>query len=206
LFAFRDAGGNDVTNLVATLLNISGVTNASSPQNYGNLTSGGPSTNQLFSFTAVGTNGQQIAATFQLQGNGTNLGTALFAYTLGTWTTRFSSTNRIIINDFAPAPVPYMATPYPSIINVSSVGGVVIKATVTVTNLSHESLNDVNVLLVSPSEQDTLLMSHVGTPGVSASHITLTFDDAAANALSSTGAITSGTYKPTQYGAPPNFP
>ena len=43
-------------------------------------------------------------------------------------------------------------------------------------------------------------MSHVGTLSYFATHITLTFDDAAANSLPSSGTVTNGTYKPTQYG------
>ena len=99
-----------------------------------------------------------------------------------------------------------IATPYPSIINVSNVGGVVIKATVTLTNLTHGSIYDIDALLVAPNAQDALLMSHVGTIGFGADHITLTFDDAAANSLTNTGAITSGTNKPTAYPPLPLFP
>jgi hypothetical protein len=204
LFAFRDAGGNDVTDLHATLLSTNGITLPSGSQDYGKLTEGGPSVSKLFTFTANGTNGQQIVATFQLtnvvNNVGTNIGTAGFTFTLGTWTAIFSNTASIIINDET------IATPYPSIINVSNVGGVVIKATVTLTNLSHGSVYDVDALLVAPNAQDTLLMARVGTIGFSASHITLTFDDAATNSLPSTGTITSGTNKPTAYPPLPLFP
>jgi uncharacterized delta-60 repeat protein len=199
LFAFRDAGGNNVADLRATLLATNGITSPSGWQDYGPLTEGGPSVSKLFTFTANGTNGQQIVATFQLtnfvNGVGTNLGTAGFTYTLGTWTTTFSNPAPIIINDYT------MATPYPSIINVSNMGGVIIKATVTLTNLSHQSLYDVDALLVSPAQRDTLLMSHVGTPGVWGTHLTLTFDDATNYPhLPSSGAVTNGTYNPTQNG------
>lgn len=206
LFAFRAAGGNNVTNLYATLLPINGITSPSGPQSYGPLIVGGPSASRPFTFTVSPgyTNGQQIVATFKLQDvttNGTtNLGTNGFTFTLGIWTTTFSNTAAIIINDMT------IATPYPSIINVSNVGGVVIKTTVTLTNLSHGSVYDIDALLVAPNAQDTLLMTHVGTLGVSASHITLTFDDAAANSLTNTGAITSGTNKPTAYPPSPLFP
>ena len=95
----------------------------------------GPSKSREFSFTANGTNGQQIVATFKLEdvrgGATNNLGTAVFTYTLGTWTTTYSNTAS------SSSMITTIATPYPSIINVSSVGGVVIKATVTLTNLSH---------------------------------------------------------------------
>ena len=204
LFAFRAAGGNDVTDLRATLLPGNGITspnstNGTPTEDYGALKVGGPSKSREFSFTANGTNGQQIIANFKLEdvtaGGITNLGTNGFSYTLGTWTTTYSNTAAIIINDFA------IATPYPSVINVSNVGGVVIKATVTLTNLSHQSLHDVDVLLVSPGLQDTLLMSHVGTYGFYATHLTLTFDDATNYPyLPSSGAVTNGTYRPTQFG------
>ena len=208
LFAFRAAGGNNVTNLFATLLPTNGV--MPSPTNFQNYYSplivGGPSASRPFTFTVSPgyTNSQQIVATFQLtnfvNGVGTNLGTAVFSYTLGTWTTTYSNTAAIIINDMA------IATPYPSSINVSNVGGAVVKATVTLTNLSHGSVYDIDALLLAPNAQDTLLMAHVGTIGISASHITLTFDDAAASYLTNSGAITSGTNKPTAYPPLPLFP
>jgi hypothetical protein len=204
MFAFRAAGGTNVGNLYATLLPINGI---SSPipaggTNYGPLTVGGPSASQPFTFTVSPgyTNSQQIVANFKLEDGDKNIGTNGFTYTLGTWTTTFSNTAPIIINDLA------IATPYPSIINVSNVGGVVVKATVTLTNLSHGSAYDIDALLVSPSAQDTLLMSHVGTPSVNANHVTLTFDDAATNSLPQTGQIVSGTNKPTAYPPLPLFP
>ena len=206
LFAFRAAGGTNVTDLKATLLPINGIASPSAGApyygDYGPLIVGGPSVSRPFTFTVSPgyTNGQQIVATFKLQDGTKNIGTNGFTYTLGTWTATFSNTAAIIINDMT------IATPYPSIINVSNVGGVVIKATVTLTNLSHGSVYDIDALLVAPNVQDTLLMSHVGTLGVSASHITLTFDDAAANSLTNTGAITSGTNKPTHYLPLPLFP
>jgi hypothetical protein len=202
LFAFRNAGGTNVTDLKATLLPINGISSPSGSTNYGALTVGGPSVSKPFSFTVSPgyTNGQQIVATFQLQDNGNSKGTNTFTYTLGTWTTTYSNTTPIIINDDA------IASPYPSSITVSNLGGVVIKSVVTLTNLSHQSLHDVDVLLMSPSAQDVLLMSHVGTPAVSASHITLTFDDAAANGLTNSGAVSSGTNKPTAYPPATLFP
>ena len=72
---------------------------------------------------------------------------------------------------------------------------------VTLTNLSHGSISDVNVLLVAPNQKDTLLMSHVGGPE-SVANITLTFDDAATNSLPQFGLITTGTNKPSAYYSP----
>ena len=200
-FAFRAEGGLTVADLKATLLATNGVTSPSSTQDYGPLTVGGPSASRTFSFTAVGTNSQQIVATFLLTNGVTGLGTALFTYTLGSWTTVFYNTNAIIINAAAPG------SPYPSSITVSNLGGLLIKATVTLTNMSHTSSSAINTLLVSPNQNDTLFMSHAGDGQIN--HVTLIFDDAATNSLPNNNGqviITNGVYKPTRYGAAPLFP
>ncbi|MEI9961773.1 MAG: Calx-beta domain-containing protein [Limisphaerales bacterium] len=200
LFAFRASGGTNVLNLSATLLATNGVMSPSpASQNYGALVVSGPSVSRPFSFTANGTNGQLIAATFQLKSGTNSLGTAIFTYTLGTWATIFTNTNTIVINDAT------TASPYPSLINVNGVGGTLIKATVTLTNISHATPSDIDVLLVAPNQQDTLLMGHAGG-GNSLNRVTLTFDDAASNSLPHFTPITSGTNKPTAYLPVPNFP
>jgi len=217
LFAFRAAGGTDAQNLYATLLPINGITSPKPAEgtNYGNLVVGGPSASRAFTFTVSPgyTNSQQIVATFQLKTNGINgniIGTNGFSYTLGTWTTTFSNASAIIINDFAPAPPPYLATPYPSLINVSNVGGVVVKVVVTLTNLSHASPEDIDALLVAPDQQDALIMAHAGGQNA-ISHVTLTFDDATNNpalppSVYPQTTITNGIYQPTAYPPLPFFP
>jgi hypothetical protein len=52
-----------------------------------------------FTFTAHGTNNQQIAATFNLQDGSNTIGTAVFGYTLGSSSTVFSNSAVIVIND-----------------------------------------------------------------------------------------------------------
>ena len=215
LFAFRDAGGVDVTNLTATLLATNGVTAPTVPgggpavQTYGTLVYGGHSASRPFIFTAQGTNRQQIVATFLLtnavQGIGTNgIGTAVFGYTLGTWTTVVSNSAMIIINDKA------IASPYPSTINISGLGGSLLKATITVTNLWHPSPKDIDAVLVSPSQLDTLFMAHAGGQNA-LQGVTITFDDAASNSLPQLTPITTLpnaviTNKPTAYQPVPPFP
>jgi uncharacterized delta-60 repeat protein len=210
LFAFRDAGGNDVSNLVATLLATNGITaphanitNNPPTQAYGPLVYLGHSVSRPFTFTASGTNGQQIAATFLLtnvvNNIGTNIGTAVFSYTLGRWTVTYSNTVAIIINDNA------AATPYPSVINVSGLSGTVVKTAITWSNVSHTSPADIDALLVAPNQFDTLFMAHAGGQNA-INHVTLTFDDAATNSLPQFGQITNGVYRPTGYQPVPNFP
>ncbi len=122
--------------------------------NYGYLTSDGHSVSRPFTFTAQGTNGQQITATFLLTNTipvTNNLGTAVFGFTLGSWTTVVSNPATIFINDDA------AASPYPSTVKISGLGGSLIKATITLTNLWHTSPEDIDALLVSPSQLNTLV-------------------------------------------------
>ncbi|HEY1663256.1 MAG TPA: Calx-beta domain-containing protein [Verrucomicrobiae bacterium] len=219
-FAFRAEGGNTITNLYATLLPVSGVTapttpapNGTATQVYSNLFVGGPSESQPYTFTASGTNGQQIAATFSLLekfgGVTNNLGTNIFTYSLGTWTMSFTNTNAIVI---LPATINSSqagaAAPYPSIISISNIVGTVFNTIITLTNLTHTSEYNVNAMLVSPSASDTLFLSHAGTPAIGVSGVTLTFSDTATNTLPSFNnqAFTNGVYKPAANGATPAFP
>jgi hypothetical protein len=197
LFAFRAAGGNDIPSVYATLLPTNGITSPSpsGSQLLGSLTVGGASKSKAFSFTASGTNSQQIAATFQINNGLTNIGTAVFTYSLGTWTNLYTNSALITINDNA------AASPYPSSIIVSNLGGTLIKATVTFTNLTHKSPGDIDALLVSPSQLTTMLMAHAGAQNA-VKHVTLTFDDASTNTLPQNGQIISGTNKPADYASP----
>ena len=204
LFGLRDGAGLNVTNLVAVLMATNGVASPSpSSQTYGQLTVYGHSVSKPFTFTARGTNSYTISPTFQLYDssnvNSNYIGMAAFTYTLGTWTTTFANTNMNIIYDGAAASL------YPSMINVSGIGNTLVKATVTLTNLSHQSIGDVDVLVVSPTT-NTLLMGHVGGNGIIEKHVTLTFDDAATNSLPSNTQFSTSTNKPTRYGGIPNFP
>lgn len=204
LFAFASEGGNSVSNLYATLLATNGVTlptssSGTATQKYPTLIVDGPSASMPFTFTAAGTNGQQIEATFNLTNGTQSIGTAEFTYTLGTWSTTFYNTNIIYLNAGS------MATPYPSTITVTNLGGVLLKATATLTNVNHTAISSVSALLVAPSYIDTLLMGNVGGPN-NVKGLTINFDDAATNSLPQTSVITNGTYKPTSYGSVPSFP
>jgi len=204
LFAFRDSAGLNVSNLIATLLATNGVTpGVNSTMTYGPLTVYGHSVSQPFIFTAHGTNSFSINPTFALYDNAKFIGTAVFNYSLGTWTATFTNPAPIVINDLT------NASPYPAAINVSGIGNTLIKATLTLTNWTHTSPQDIDVLVVDPAQRDTLIMSGAGGQNV-ARHLTDTFDDAATNSLpnSQTGspAITNGVYQPTSYGVPNPFP
>ena len=200
LFALRDSAGLNVTNLIAYLQATNGVL-APSPvsQVYGPLTTYGHSVSRAFTFTAQGTNSYTISPTFQLYDNSKFIGTATFTYSLGSWATVFSNAAPIIINDNT------NASPYPSLILVSGVGTSLIKATVTLTNITHTAAHDISALVVSPAQKNTLIMGNSGG-SVGINHVTLTFDDTVTNSLPQNTQIFSGTNKPTQYGIIPNFP
>lgn len=204
LFALRDAAGLDVTNLTAFLLATNGVISPSpASQNYGNLKVYGHSVSRAFTFTAQGTNSQSLKPTFALYSPTTSpgnfIGTAVFNYSVGTWATTFANTNAIIINDNT------NASPYPSVISVSGLGTSLVKATVTLTNLTHTSPADIDALVVSPSQKNTLIMAHAGAQ-FAVSKITVKLDDAATNSLPQASVITNGVYKPTGYLPVRRFP
>ena len=200
LFGLRNSAGSNTLNLVATLLATNGVANPSAAQDYGALTVHGSSVSRPYSFSVNATNGQILTATFHLQDGAQDMGLALFNFSVGRATNGFTNSALIFINDHT------NATPYPSVINISGLAGVVSAATVTFTNFNHTSPSDVNALLVSPSGQTSLLMAKAG-----GSHAvvngTFTFDDSASLLMPQSALITSGTYKPTSYAvATPPFP
>jgi hypothetical protein len=168
-------------------------------QVYGPLVSLSHSVSRPFTFTASGTNGQEIDVLFTLQDSGTNIGSAVFGYQLGSVVNSFTNGNTIIINDHA------IASPYPSAINISNLVGSVQKVTLTLTNLYHGSPGDIDALLVSPAQQTTLFMAHAGGQNF-ITNVTLTFDDAASALLPQSGQIISGTNKPSAYLPVPVFP
>jgi len=201
LFGLRNANGTNTANLVATLLaTTNGVTNPSGPQSYGVLVDHGPSASRSFTFTAAGTNGQTINATLQLRDGTTVLSNAVFSFTLGKTPATFTNSSAIVINDYA------SATPYPSVISVSNVLGLVTQVTVTLTNLTHSNPRDIDALLVSPTGQKSYLMARCG--GIQAiNNVTLTFSDTTNSVLPQFAQIISGTYRPTSYATTlPQFP
>ena len=197
-----NVGSLDTVNLKATLLNSGGVTGASGPTYYGALIHSGPSAAQSFTFTTASVLGSAVVATLQLQderpGATNNLGTVAFTFNQP-FASGWSNAAPITIPDHG------VATPYPSTITVSGLTGVVTTATVTLNSLTHAFPHDVNVLLVSPTGGNTLVMSHVGG-GHSVSNLTLTFDDAVTNTLPNSDQLTAGTYRPSSYPGAVAFP
>ncbi len=194
--ALKNTGTAPTTNLVATLLPTGGVTAPAGPQAYGVVTPGGPAIARPFALTAAGTCGGTLTATLQLQDGATDLGTVSFAFPLGTMgpggTTSFASASAVTI------PTSGNASPYPASITASGLTGTVMKVTATLSGFAHTFPDDVDVLLVGPGGQKTLLLSDAGGGGA-VTGLTLTFDDAAASSLPNGSSLTSGTWKPSAY-------
>jgi subtilisin-like proprotein convertase family protein len=110
----------------------------------------------------------------------------------------FSNTTAIAI------PVGGAATAYPASLTVSGLPatGVSIKS-IVLNNFSHTKSEDVDIVLQSPTGQNMILMSDVGSGNTT--NATYTFMDSGA-AMSITAANATGTYKPTNNGTPDNFP
>lgn len=201
-FGLRDVAGGGTTNLVATLLPTNGITNVSAPQNYGALVQYGPTVARPFTFTAIGTNGQNMSAVLSLQDGPANLGEVVFGFTLGGAVNSFTNPATIIILDSTNPPTRASNSippgyGYPSTLDVSGVAaGVVTKVTLTLTNFGHQWPHDVDILLESPDGTNSIVFSKCGI-GFPVNEATLTFDQSASAALPLYGLITSGTYHPT---------
>lgn len=104
----------------------------------------------------------------------------------------FENASPITINDNG------QANPYPSLIRVSGVGGLLNGLEVTLVGFSHAYPDDVDILLVGPNNKNVILMSDAGggTPGISGAR--LSFSQTAAG-LVPDNAIASGVYQPTDY-------
>ena len=193
ILALENVGNLSTTNLVATLLATNGVTPVGSASlSYGALAAGGGLGSNTFAFTATA-NGTGVMATLQLTDGSKNLGTVQFPFTFPT-VASFSNTANIVIPDHGPGSL------YPSTVNVSGVTGLTAKITVTLTNVNHTYPDDIDLLLVGPAGQTTLLESHAGG-GDLLTNVSITFDDDAASFLPPSSQIVSGAYKPSQYGS-----
>jgi hypothetical protein len=106
------------------------------------------------------------------------------------------------------------ANPYPSEISVQGLSEPITDVNVKLNGFSHGFPDDVAVQVVSPGAngKSVLLMSDVGGPlpdcnGCNiVNNINLTLDDEAANSLSDSSPLTTGTYKPTKGTTPTELP
>ncbi len=97
------------------------------------------------------------------------------------------------------------ASPYPSVINVSGVSGTVSHVAIKLVNVNHTFPDDLDVLLVSPTGQNLIMMSDAGG-GVDLVNNTITIDDTALTEFPDSTSIGTGTFRPTNYLGGDTFP
>ena len=117
-----------------------------------------------------------------------------------------TNTTKTIINPAPAAEQQGPASPYPSVQCVAGLVGTITKVTVTLTGFTHNGPASAQMLLVSPSGVGVLIYSQCGQVNTLSSNINLVIDDAAGSNLPCGTALSSGTFKPTQCGAPETFP
>ncbi len=194
--ALQNLGTATATNLSVVLNGGDGITPISGATSYGDLSNDAQAVSREFTFVETGGNcGDSVELKFQLSDVSGELGEITVPLTLGLKTIEthsFTNGTEILISDSGPA------SPYPAVINVTGLSGVVQKVTVTLHGFTHQWPDDVDVLLVGPEGQKVLLMSDCGG-GNTRNGTVITFDDAATASLPDSGAIASGGYKPTNY-------
>ena len=195
-FGMLNAGTANASNVVATLLETNGIVSPSFPQTFGLLTSGGAEVTRPFEFTAAST-GFVITATFQVKAGTNELGIVQYPLQLGDQTV--TNTTAVVEATTISLPIGGSATPYPSSLQVTNFNGHISKVTVVLSNVYHTWSSDVDILLVGPNGDKVMLMSDAGADQ-DMNYIALTFDDDAASSLPSGNQITTGTYRPTNYG------
>jgi subtilisin-like proprotein convertase family protein len=98
-----------------------------------------------------------------------------------------------------------IADPYPSNVSITGQQGSVTKVTVTLNNFSHTAPDDADIMLVAPNGRRIVLMSDVGG-NTEVGGLNLTFDDSAPANLPDNSALSSGTFKPTDFEPGDAFP
>jgi large repetitive protein len=93
-----------------------------------------------------------------------------------------------------------VADPYPSTIVVAGMPPSLLSVTVTLIGMNHTFTDDIDVLLVGPGGEATILMSDVGG-GLDLVDVTLTFDMDATESLPDSAQVVAGTYLPTNFDA-----
>ncbi|HEX9961913.1 MAG TPA: BACON domain-containing protein, partial [Pyrinomonadaceae bacterium] len=131
---------------------------------------------------------------FLVDDNGENAG-IIAAWTLNVQT----SAAAIVI------PAVGAAEPYPSNIAITGQQGSVTKVVVTLSNFSHTSPDDVDLMLVAPNGRRIVLMSDVGGTA-EVGGLNLVFEDAAVSGLPDNAPLVSGTFKPTDFEPNDVFP
>lgn len=154
-----------------------------------------PSTNTLSAFNNTAPNGTW--SLYVLDDNAVD-GGSITSWSLNILVAARQCGGAITIADSVTPPTP--ASPYPSTVTISGVGGNVAHLTVTINGFSHTEPDDVDMLLVGPTGARIIFWGDVGgTP--TATNLNFVIDDFAASQLpDSSAGFASGTFRPTDQG------
>jgi subtilisin-like proprotein convertase family protein/putative transposon-encoded protein len=119
-----------------------------------------------------------------------------------TWAVVFTNPASITLTD---ATAIGIGNPYPANIAVSGMTGTTTNVTVTLNNVNHTFPDDLDLLLVSPTADNLILLSDVGGSD-DATNITITLDDAAGPTIPDATKLNAGPFKPTNIGTGDTWP
>jgi len=91
------------------------------------------------------------------------------------------------------------ASPYPSTIEVSRAKGTIGKLSVIINSMDHTYPADVDMLLVGPQGQRTVIFSDAGKGAFAITGTTIMLEDDASDYLPEIGRLSPGTFRPTNY-------
>lgn len=194
----NDSGAATPADTRLSLLASADILSPSAPHDIGSLAPGA-SVSQSFTFTAASNAcGSTLVLNLSLTrtSDASTVGTASHNIRLGAITQLVQSFSN-------PASLPILdnpAAPVSTTLQLSQLQGTVIKATVTVHSLSHTYPRDLDLLLEGPDGRRILLMSDAGPApgdGTQLVDVSLTFDDSASGPIPGSGAVVTGSYRPT---------
>ncbi len=114
----------------------------------------------------------------------------------GSTTVTFGNSSAITINDNS------TASPYPSTINVTGVNPAYMTSVrVSISGLTHSYPDDLDIILVGPQGQRSILMSDAGGGGDVTALAALGFEQSAATAIADETTLTAGIFRPANYDA-----
>ena len=191
--ALRNTGSADTTNLVATLLATNNIIpTGSASRTYGTMPGDSAPVSRSFTLSNSGVTGTTLSLVLALQDGTRNLGTVQLPLALGEQALSYHSASPVVINDLGPS------SPYPSIIDVSGVSGTPTRFTVTLDGLSHTSPGDLDLLLVAPDGEKSIILSDAGG-NFPVTDLVITLDDSATATPPDKAPLTSGVFKPVNY-------
>ena len=99
-----------------------------------------------------------------------------------------------------------VAAPYPSTLVVSGAANTTTEVEVELRDVDYNDSPDLDIMLVSPSGQNLVLMSDSGAENRFKNDVVLTFSDDATAALPDGQILQTGTYRPTNIGGGESWP